>query len=142
VQYLVTPTSFSPTQCGRRQSRCGLASSFPAARFSAPSRIDALKEGADALFVTDAQAASRSRSAKVGQGHDFALGGLGGFGAQSPICGIGGYGTPRGQAHAAALLDSFNKLVGQLQATGRISAGTSGVEAIKRDHTGSSTHDG
>jgi LysM repeat protein len=132
VQYLVTPNIiFSNPNAGGGNLGAGLGGLIPGgALLGAVAGSMRIKEAQTALFVTDAQSSEQiavsEGSAKV---TDFGgLGGLGGFGGGiAGFAGIGGYGnTAEGKLIAAALLDSFNKLVGQLQATRSNLAGTSG----------------
>jgi LysM repeat protein len=132
VQYLVTPNViFSNPNAGGANIGAALGGLIPGgALIGAVAGSMRIKEAQTALFVTDAQSGEQvavsEGSAKV---TDFGgMGGLGGFGAGiAGFGGIGGYGnTAEGKLIAAALLDSFNKLVGQLQATQANLSGTSG----------------
>lgn len=132
VQYLVTPNViFSNPNAGGANLGAALGGLIPGgALIGAVAGSMRIKEAQTALFVTDAQSGEQvavsEGSAKV---TDFGgAGGLGGFGAGiAGFGGIGGYGnTAEGKLIAAALLDSFNKLVGQLQATQANLSGTSG----------------
>ncbi len=132
AQYLVTPNViFSNPNAGGGNMGAGLAGLIPGgALIGAVAGSMRIKEAQTALFVTDAQSGEQvavsEGSAKV---TDFGgLGGLGGFGGGiAGFGGIGGYGnTAEGKLIAAALLDSFNKLVGQIQATSANLSGTSG----------------
>jgi LysM repeat protein len=132
AQYLVTPNIiFSNPNAGGGRLGAGLGGLIPGgAIIGAVAGSMRIQEAQTALFVTDAQSSEQvavsEGSAKV---TDFGgMGGLGGFGGGiAGFAGIGGYGnTAEGKLIAAALLDSFNKLVGQLQATRSNLAGTSG----------------
>jgi LysM repeat protein len=126
VQYLLTPNViFSNPNAGGGRLGVGLGGLIPGgALIGAVAGSLRIQEAQTALFVTDAQSGEQvavsEGSAKV---TDFGgAGGLGGFGG-----GIAGYGnTAEGKLIAAALLDGYNKLVGQLQATTSNLAGTSG----------------
>jgi LysM repeat protein len=132
VQYLVTPNViFSNPNAGGGHLGAGLGGLIPGgALIGAVAGSMRIKEAQTALFVTDAQSGEQvavsEGSAKV---TDFGgMGGLGGWGGGiAGFGGVGGYGnTAEGKLIAAALLDGFNKLVGQIQATRSNLAGTSG----------------
>lgn len=132
VQYLLTPNViFSNQNAGGANMGSALGALIPGgALLGAVAGSMRVQEAQTTLFVTDAQSGEQvavsEGSARV---RDFGgAGGLGGFGAGiAGFGGIGGYGnTAEGKLIAAALLDSFNKLVGQLQATRSNLAGTAG----------------
>ena len=132
AQYLVTPNViFSNPNAGGGRIGAGLGGLIPGgALIGAVAGSMRIQEAQTALFVTDAQSGEQvavsEGSAKV---TDFGgMGGLGGWGGGiAGFGGIGGYGnTAEGKLIAAALLDSFNKLVAQIQATRPNLAGTSG----------------
>jgi LysM repeat protein len=132
VQYLLTPNViFSNPNAGGGRLGAGLGGLIPGgALIGAVAGSIRIQEAQTALFVTDAQSGEQvavsEGSAKV---TDFGgAGGLGGFGGGiAGFGGIAGYGnTAEGKLIAAALLDGFNKLVAQIQATQSNLAGTSG----------------
>jgi LysM repeat protein len=132
AQYLVTPNViFSNPNAGGGNLGAALGGFVPGgAIIGAVAGSIRIKEAQTTLFVTDAQSSEQvavsEGSAKV---TDFGgAGGLGGWGGGiGGLAGIGGYGnTAEGKLIAAAFLDSFNKLVGQIQATRANLSGTSG----------------
>jgi curli biogenesis system outer membrane secretion channel CsgG len=117
VQYLVTPNViFSNPNAGGRSGGAGLGGLIPGgALLGAVAGSMRVKEAQTALFVTDAQSGEQvAVSEGSAKATDFGgAGGLAGFGGGiAGFGGVGGYGnTAEGKLIAAALLDSFNKLV-------------------------------
>jgi phage tail protein X len=132
AQYLLTPSViFSNPDAGGANMGSALGGLFPGgALVGALAASMRVQEAQTTLFVTDAQSGEQvavsEGSARV---RDFGgAAGLGGFGGGiAGFAGVAGYGnTAEGKLIAAALLDGFNKLVTQIQATRGNLAGTSG----------------
>jgi curli biogenesis system outer membrane secretion channel CsgG len=122
VQYLLTPNVIFSNPNAGGASAGGLLGGFGLGGALAGAALGSMRvqEAQTALFLTDAQTGVQSAvaegSARV---RDFGgMGGLGGIGAGIAGFGaIGGYSsTSEGKLIAAALLDSYSKLVVQVQA--------------------------
>ena len=124
AQWLVTPNViFSNQDAGGMGALAGLGGYLGSAgaMLGTVAGNTRLQEAQTALYLTDAQSgiqeAVSEGSASV---TDFGgLGGLGAFGGGvGGLAGVSGYGnTAEGKLVAAALLDAFNKLVAQVNAT-------------------------